>query len=260
MPGAIAATCGFREVPPLHARGPLIAVPLRPSDEDPFGQHASSRSRRVTLAVGLRVTDQEVTFRRGRTWVRGRSALVEAVREGWARIVRTATAQSGAIATAGSGIPPTGEPGRTGAGDRGPTLAQVHLFEGLSRRQLKHIAEQADEISFARGDDRRGRPEGRQLLRSSRGEVASCAATAHRARRAGDAFGEISRSTAGEDRFGDPGRQSSRSALRPRSTRSSGAPARGKSWPGGPRLREAEKTTRVMLGSPYTGGVLTSPA
>ena len=57
----------------------------------------------------------------------------------------------GAIATGGIGeSAPTGRPrpdrplGRRGA----DLLAQVPLFEGLSRRHLKQIAEHADEISF----------------------------------------------------------------------------------------------------------------
>ena len=57
----------------------------------------------------------------------------------------------GAIATGGIGeSAPTGRPrpdqplGRRGA----DLLAQVPLFEGLSRRHLKRIAEHADEISF----------------------------------------------------------------------------------------------------------------
>jgi len=61
----------------------------------------------------------------------------------------------GAIATGGIGeSAPTGRPrpdrplGRRGA----DLLAQAPLFEGLSRRHLKQIAERADEISFRRGE------------------------------------------------------------------------------------------------------------
>ena len=57
----------------------------------------------------------------------------------------------GAIASGGiGGSTPSGRPrpdrplGRRGA----DLLAQVPLFEGLSRRHLKRLAEHADEISF----------------------------------------------------------------------------------------------------------------
>jgi CRP/FNR family transcriptional regulator, cyclic AMP receptor protein len=57
----------------------------------------------------------------------------------------------GAIATGGIGeSAPSGRPRPDRPlGKRGPDLlAQVPLFEGLSRRHLKQIAEHADEISF----------------------------------------------------------------------------------------------------------------
>jgi CRP/FNR family transcriptional regulator, cyclic AMP receptor protein len=75
------------------------------------------------------------------------------------------SAVPGAIATGGIGeSAPSGRPrpdrplGKRGA----DLLAQVPLFEGLSRRHLKQIAEHADEISFRRRETivEAGRPGG----------------------------------------------------------------------------------------------------
>ena len=156
IPEAFAAVVAVGEGPGLDRR-PIGAV----EHEDPFGQQRlESFSHGSTLASVLR-RDQQArsSFRRGRHvgYAAGSAFVGGGGGSGLGKnsFGPLTGAVPGAIATGGIGeSAPTGRPrpdrplGRRGA----DLLAQVPLFEGLSRRHLKQIAEHADEISFRRGE------------------------------------------------------------------------------------------------------------
>ena len=152
IPEALAAIIVAGEVPGLD-RGPVGAV----EHEDPFGQQRlKSFPHGSTLASLLRCDQQaRSAFRRGHhVGYAAGSGFAEPVEEaalGKDAFEPLTGAVPGAIATGGIGeSAPSGRPrpdrplGKRGA----DLLAQVPLFEGLSRRHLKQIAEHADEISF----------------------------------------------------------------------------------------------------------------